>query len=163
MPVGWPPGRAGLGEEMARVAPAVHQLPRPHSSTSVGQSGGYDSQTLKPGRWGVAKREAVLSWDLRNPMPEFRQVVEDGGIMWLDLSASELLLGGRLENVFIVSHRWSVHSTHTSSYARTQTTAVCFVCFTIHFSLPRLYSSCSPTPVPPPPPKVREGPPGLGP
>ena len=85
---------------------------------------GYDSTDLMPGRWGVVKRKAVLSWDARKPMPEFRQVVTDGGIMWLDLSESELLLGGRLENVFIVSHRWSVSTfctyIHHHTYTRTR-------------------------------------------
>ena len=110
---------------MARVAvapaPAVNRYPRPHSS---GGGGGYESADLKPGRWGVAKREAVLSWDPEVAMPEFRQVVADGGITWLDLSEAELLLGGKLENIFIVSHRWSVythmHTRETKLFASTR-------------------------------------------
>ena len=68
----------------------------------------YKSSDLKTGKWAVVTREAVLSWKADQPMPEFRQVIADGGIMWVEMTEAEMVLGHTLENIVIVSHRWSV-------------------------------------------------------
>ena len=65
----------------------------------------------------MAKREAVLGWKPDEKMPEFRQVIADGGIMWIEMGEADMVLGHKLEHIVIVSHRWSVYS--FTRYART--------------------------------------------
>jgi len=68
--------------------------------------GGYDSKHLRRNRWAFAKRENILSWEPVSKMPEFRELVSQAGIEWLDLPEWEILDGKRLQNYVITSHRW---------------------------------------------------------
>ena len=66
----------------------------------------YKSSDLQPGKWAVVTRAAVLSWKPDQPMPEFRQVISDGGMVWVEMTEAQMVLGRTLENIVIVSHRW---------------------------------------------------------
>ena len=68
--------------------------------------GGYNSSDLRRNRWAFAKRESILSWEPVSKMPEFRELVSQGGIEWLDLPEWEILDGKRLQDYLITSHRW---------------------------------------------------------
>ena len=66
----------------------------------------YNSDNLRRERWAFAKRENILSWDPTSKMPEFRDLIAQGGIEWLELPETEILKGERLQNYWITSHRW---------------------------------------------------------
>ena len=71
----------------------------------------YNSDNLRRERWAFAKRESILSWDPTSKMPEFRDLIAQGGIEWIDLPEIEILKGERLQNYWITSHRW-FHKDH---------------------------------------------------
>ena len=66
----------------------------------------YSSSDLRRNQWAFAKRENILSWEPVSKMPEFRELVSQAGIEWLDLPEWEILDGKRLQNYVITSHRW---------------------------------------------------------